>query len=1080
MSHEHPSGLPHAIDRALGHPEQQSVVFYGKEPFAQSAELNEMQTIARSRHNRLGNLVAADGDRIDRAEAIVDIEAKTVRLTAGKIYVQGDVMDVAEAVLVGVPMEGRVQVGVRLVTTYPTHEDHPEWVGLVPGTLSELEAGAAREVATIQWARGDVDGQGEFFAVYTLQNGTVLDQTSPSILEPALQALAIYDRPNGNYIVNGCRVTPVGLNGGSRVFSIEQGEFNVYGFKRTRLTALRFEEVEKWDELAIVGETHIYADAAGSFTFPVAEAPIGVINSIQLTKEKTVTITRGAVANGADDLGQTSVLSVSSVTQNGQNFGATSYKLVNNSIDWSGPSSEPTAGSSYNVTFRYRELVQPTGFTNRTVTVSGGVNGGEVIIAYTRKLPRIDRIGLLQDGTPIYIKGQSARTNPQPPSVPATVLKLCRVVNDWLSDPTVENDGTRSLTIEEQWKYNNRLFDLEYLVMRERGRHAIDSKEPVAKKGVFVDPLLDDTFRDLGSAESQSGAIGNGFMQLAIRPTFFYADLKSPVTLDYVEEVIAEQNLKTFCEKINPYANFNPLPGALKLEPAADFWTVSQTEWMSEQTLEFNRGVRTDGGPLEVRTVETQMVDQRSQQAEFLRPIAVTFTISGFGAGEILKALTFDGLDVKPANAPAADAEGVITGTFQIPANVPAGTKVVAADGMGGTEATGMFVGAGTIVTDVMRRSTTVENWSRPVITQVIQRDSLGSGGGSEAGFGGGSGNNDSDPQAQYFGVSQARQIIGVDFHMCKFGDLTKHILVNQVTTDNGYPTADVRAEAVVQVGEAVAGWRQARYGLPLTTVPTEYHAFVIKSDDNEHSISGAKLGGYDADRQEFVSKHPYVVGPRFSSVNARTWTAHQDEALTHRLIAANYVQTTKVVELGEFDLVDCSDLQIRCVVELPSAGCSVIFEVEHSDGTIYKLLPFQVLQLTKYVTDTVKLRAILTGTRTLSPILYAPIEMISGRIDQDALYITRAFDLGAAVRLTDYLTAYLPGGSTVSVSYSIDGGAFQALPLAGTEALAYPLWVENKYQANGLTGQKIRLRIKATGGPAARVILGNIQAGIF
>ncbi|MBX8828416.1 hypothetical protein, partial [Ochrobactrum sp. SFR4] len=81
----------------------------------------------------------------------------------------------------------------------------------------------------------------------------------------------------------------------------------------------------------------------------------------------------------------------------------------------------------------------------------------------------------------------------------------------------------------------------------------------------------------------------------------------------------------------------------------------------------------------------------------------------------------------------------------------------------------------------------------------------------------------------------------------------------------------------------------------------------------------------------------------------------------------------TKVVDLGTIDLNNCSDLQIRAAVELPSQACSVVFEVERTNGTIYKLLPYQLLELTEYITETVKLRAILTGTSKLSPVLFAP-----------------------------------------------------------------------------------------------------------
>lgn len=1075
---EHESGLPFAFDRAAGHPEQQSVVFYGARAFLQATELQDLQTIIRGRHDRLGALVAKDGNRIVRGDAIVNTEDGTVTLTDGSIYVAGDVFPVAAKVLSGIPMVGKTEIGIRLVKHFRTSEEDPSLLGLVPGSLAEGEPGAAREIATISWAHVDDAGAGAFYSVYTLQDGTILDQTGPSILEPAMQALAAYDRPNGNYIVSGCRVTALGLDSGKQLFSIEQGEANINGFKRTRYAALRHAEPQAWEELAIPGETHTYTGGA-SVTFPVAQAPIGVINSILLTKEKTFTVTRGAIVSGADALPDTSVISVSSVTQGATTFVAvTSFNLVNNNIDWAPAGPEPAVGSSYQVTYRYRATVLPTSFTNTTITVSGGVAGGDVIVAYTQKLPRIDRICMQQDGSPLYVKGLPARSNPLAPAVPSDVLPLCQVINDWMSTPTVINDGVRSLPYSEMWRYFNRLIDIDRLVQLERLKSGIDSREPVAKKGMFVDPFIDDSYRDAGTA--QTGAIGNGMLELAIVPTFFRANINSPVTLDWVEDVIIAQELKTACEKINPYANFLPLPGALKLTPGADFWTQSRTDWLSEQTTEFNRGVRRDGGPLQTSTTETQVVDQRVEQLEFLRSIVVAFEISGFGSGEILETLTFDGLNVKPAGVQTANAEGKISGNFTIPPSVTAGTKVVEAIGMGDTSAIALFTGQGTIEVDVMRRVTTINNWTRPQLVASVGsgRSNSGNSGNNSNGGQGGAGRG--DPQAQLFALPETRQIVGVDFHLCAIGNTAKHLLIDQVSTDTGYPTVDVSAEALVPMAGAVVGWKSARYALPLTTSPDSSHAFVIKTDDNEHAVSIAKLGGFDEEKQAWVSSHPYVTGPRFSSVNAETWTAHQDEALAFRVVAAKYPVTTKTVNLGSFNLVHCSDLQVRAAVELPSAGCSVVFEVERPNGTIYKLLPFQLLQLTEFITETVVLRAVLTGTEKLSPILYAPVELLAGEIGESLTYITRAFDLGTAVRITSYLKSYLPGGATIAMAYSIDGAAFVSLPLTHTDPLAYPLWTEKKYEATGLSGTLARLKITATGGPAARLIIGDLGAGIF
>lgn len=1070
MAFEHESGLPQAFDRAAGKSEQQGVVFYGERHFLQAPELNELQTIARARHNRLGRLVANDGDRIERAEAVVDIDAKTVTLTAGRIYVTGDVFPVDEAVLTNVAMAGRVDIGVRLRKTFVTHEADPTLLGIVPGSEAEGEPGAAREIAAIAWAKANDGGAGDFYAVYTLQDGTIIDQRGPSLLEPAMQALAEYDRAHGHYVVSGCRVTALGANAGAQAFSIEQGEANISGFKRVRNAALRLAEPQEWDEFAIPGETDTYPGGT-SYTYEVDQFPIGAINSILLTKEKTVNVVRGAVANGQDALPDTSIIEIKSVVQNATTFAANTYLRTGNTVDWAPAGSEPAVGSTYAVTYRYRASVQPTAYTDRTITVAGGAAGGDIITAYTAKMPRIDRIGLRMDGSPVYIKGISARSNPVPPIVPGDVLPLAKVANDWMSKPVVENDAVRSVPYSEIWRYFNRIVDHDRLIQLERLKSGIDSREPVAKKGVFVDPFTDDSYRDTGAP--QTAAIGLGVFQLPITPTFFYATLTAPVMLDYVEEVVSSQELKTACELINPYANFSPLPGSMKLTPAVDFWTVQQTQWLSAQTINLNMGV-TFGGPLQTTSVAEQLVDQRSEQAEFLRPIQVAFEIDGFGVGEILDVLTFDGINVKPAGQQQGNASGKISGTFTIPANVTAGTKPIYAKGRANTEASAMFTGQGTIETDIMRRVTTIQTWTQ---MQIVGTRNSGRGGG----FGGSDqGGHDVDPQAQMFSVSEPRQIIGVDFHLCKIGNMAHGLLIEQVTTDNGYPTTDVQAQAFLPMTGAVEGWKGARYRLPVTTLPDRRSAFVIKTDDNVHSVSLAKLGGFDADLQKFVSSHPYVVGPRFSSVNAITWTAHQDEALTFRLVAAKYTATTKVVALGTVNLVQCSDLQIRAAVELPSAECSVVFEVVRKNGTIYRLSPFQVLQLTEYLTETVTLRAVLKGTEKLSPILFAPVEIIAGRIAQEATYITRSMSLGAAVRLTAYLKTYMPSGSTFGVSYSIDGGPFQGLPLAKTDALAFPLWTEKTYQATGLSGQTVRLGITATGGPAARVMAGDFGAGIF
>uniref|UniRef100_UPI0035D0EBAA DUF4815 domain-containing protein n=3 Tax=unclassified Bartonella TaxID=2645622 RepID=UPI0035D0EBAA len=841
----------------------------------------------------------------------------------------------------------------------------------------------------------------------------------------------------------------LGANNGCQVFSIQEGEANINGFKRKRLAALRHEELEDFSTSVVPSETHIFAPPKGktSFTFKPYYFPIADIQSLLLTKEKTVNVTRGAVAAGRDGVPDKSITAFIKIVQGSKEFKeGTDFKKTGDTIDWALVGDEPLAGSSYKVTYRYRAKITADKVTAQEITVSGGAEGGDIIVSYTYKLPRIDRIGLNTGGNVVYIKGVSS-DHPMAPNVPDDVLSLATITNNWLETPVVVNDGTRVAPYDEMWRYFQRVLSLDRLMQLERIKSNVDSKEPVAKKGMFADPFLDDSYRDEGF--QQTGAVGNGILQLAIDPTFYTAPLKAPVTLDWTNEVIIAQELTTACEKINPYQNFAPLPGTVTLEPATDFWHEQRTDWLSSVTNQLNMGWNR-GRSIRKTEISDDLVSATQEKIDFLRQITLSFKIEGFGSSEILESLTFDGVNVLPKTKLVADSKGTLEGTFTIPQNITAGTKNVVARGKGRTIATGLFTGQGVIDVKVMRRTTTVKIW-----TQV-------------------------DPQAQVFTPDETRQITGIDFHLCKIGNQNHDLVIDLVTTENGYPTADIQAQSFYSMKGAKLGWAEARYDVPLLVMDDRLTAFVIKTDDADHSVSLAKLGDFDAEHQRFVSSHPYVTGPRFSSVNARSWTAHQDEALAFRVLAARYTQTEKTIDLGTFDLVDCSDLQIRAAIELPSSDCSVIFEIERNNGTVYQLLPFQLLSLTEYISEKVKLRAILKGTEKLSPVLFAPVQLIAGKIHKTATYVTRAFTFGEKARLTSYIKTFLPGGATFTLEMQLDDGAFVPLKLDETEQLSAPLWTERKFVSSDKTAKQARLKLTLTGGPAARSMVSDFGAGIL
>ncbi|MCA1242940.1 DUF4815 domain-containing protein [Stappia stellulata] len=1057
-----------AFDRTPAKPDVTDVVFR-EGRFLQGAELNEAQSVLRGRIKRVGELSARDGDRIDGGAILVDDAAGSIFLEAGKVFAGGDVRPVAQATLAGVPMVGDVVIGVRLVQEVVTEVEDPDLLGLAPGTAAEGEAGAARIVETLQWGWGGDGEPGELYPVYRLQNGVALDQTPPSDLSETVQAIAAYDRHvNGSYIVDGCRVAALGMVGLDQVFVVEAGIANVDGVKYQRTASLRLAVAERFDVERIDAEQHSFDDAGtGTASFALRFPPIANLVTALVTKEVVETVTHGPSAGAIDALANTSVTTLVEVKQGGTTYAAgTDYVLNADRIDWTPGGAEPAAGSSYTVKYRYRDAVAPVSTTDTSVTLAGGVTGGEVLLTYDYKLPRIDRLCLDPDGRVVYIEGVASRSRAVPPAVPERHLALCQVVNSWTGAPAIINSDVRPLGVAGLYRLYTRLIDALDLIALERLRRQIDSREPVAKRGVFVDPFTSDRYRDGGIA--QDAAVFEGSCQLAIDPTVFSLPIAAPVMLDWTAETVVLQPLSTRCRLVNPYSNFTPIPAELALTPAADFWTETRTEWASAATRTFGSGNRSR------TTTEAEEVDQREELAEFLRPISIAFAVSGFGAGEILSELTFDGVDVTPDPALVADANGEVTGTIEVAAETyPAGRKLVRATGASGTSASAVFVGQGRIDITVMRQVTNVTRWSDPPVW-IPQEDA------STQNLEGGS----VDPLAQTFilpgGAGRHQASVTVTF--CAVGDAANPCLLEIRTVAQGLPTAEVLTQAFVEMSAVVIGQPHTiALPEPIWIPAGREVCFVLKSDDDAHAISSAAVGDFDATRQERVAAQPYSVGVMLSSSNARTWTPHQDEDITFEIAVARFAPTTKTIALGTVDLVDCTDLVIRAAVDLPTAACRVVFEVERPGGEILRMVPDQVVELTERLTETVTVRAVLTGTEIASPTLFPGAQLIAGSLRDTATYVSRAFNVDGATRLPVWLKANLPPGSSVTVELQDAGSSWQAIPLAETEALELAGWVDRTHEIDVADpqptwGAQTRVRLTLTGGPAARPSLADLR----
>ena len=116
--------------------------------------------------------------------------------------------------------------------------------------------------------------------------------------------------------------------------------------------------------------------------------------------------------------------------------------------------------------------------------------------------------------------------------------------------------------------------------------------------------------------------------------------------------MLVEQPYRTGEMQVNPYMAFDPLPARVTLTPAVDRWTETKTVWTSPVTNAFKRSTGTGGGSGWARVHHTdtnttsQTVSSSTSQLHYLRQIDVKFEIAGFGEGETLEAVVFDGIDI--------------------------------------------------------------------------------------------------------------------------------------------------------------------------------------------------------------------------------------------------------------------------------------------------------------------------------------------------------------------------------------------------------------------------------------------------
>ncbi|PID66589.1 MAG: hypothetical protein CR975_02115 [Gammaproteobacteria bacterium] len=1015
----------------------------------QSAEMNEMQSIEHARHRRVSDVMLREGDIVAGGVARLDPDTGELSIEKASVYLDGDIHDVEPQTLT-ISVTDDVTVGVWLIENYLTELDDPSLRNPAVGTRGANEPGAWRTIYETQWGTPENPPLGDdksvnFYPVYQAKRGYLSAKEPPPHITAVTQAIAKYDvdSTGSEYIINGLSVRAVAGDGTEpQTYLIDAGRARIGGFAIEYPAARRIDFDARPQMMTVEGEPHLAS--GGSQRIWLNRRPLSAIEKVSITAEKTVTMTHANFNNSSDLLPDASVVSIISVSQGDVTYvEGNDFALMTGKIDWSLDGAEPATGSTYEVTYHYIRTTEVSDITDVGFVVDGAVSGSLILVDYTYHLPRLDRLCLDSEGEPQWLVGIAAPETPLPPAVPDNLLLLATIEQDWASTAEtrpIRQDGNRLVTMSDLNTHNRRLDYLTEMLAQTRLEQTSSMQEAGRKRGLFADPFLSDNFRDLGSP--QTAIVGGGILQLNIAPTAHWFTLDAPMTLPAENQVIVSQDAVTECLQINPYQAFDVLPALVDLSPDIDRWTVKKQAIVEEDSAEV-----LIHGSLWARTARPSstltLLSSESEALTFCRPIDVMVSVSGFGAGEFLDGVTFDGIPVAANGQVKADADGKLQFSITIPEKVPAGTKRVEVVGRGGTRGDAFFIADGKLIT---------ENFRRTRFSYIKN-----------------------DPLAQTFTLSSLRQIAALEVWLCTVGQRPIRAQIRETLV--GIPTQKILGEASLTPSQQTKGSNTFVFDSPIALSANVEYAIVILSDEAEPAVEVATLGEFDEKQQRWVTAQPYTVGALLSSSNASTWTPHNDKDLRFRLLATHYQQLTRNVDIGVLTVSEITDIAVFFTREIIGGGDNVTIVATMPDGRVLHLADGQTTAFNEPISGEITFTAKLMGTTTTAPILHKHIQVITGKIKNTGNYITRAIPAGANCRVRVLIDAFLPAGSQLQTFTRTDTQAdWQALDRIGDRQLDDGQ-VELTYETGStISATTVQVELRLSGHAGARPQLANLR----
>ncbi len=920
----------------------------------QSRELNLIQRLTQMQIKDIADTLFHDGAVVDGCQ--IGVQGNTVLVSSGKIYFRGFVIPVNETTLT-ITGGGTKIIGVDIIEEIVTEEDDPSLRDPAFGYRNYGQPGMHRLKLTAQV----VCKENPTIRLGEIRNGALYrDSTPPPDFYKIIEILAqrTYDE-SGNYVVEGLNVYWNGEEDNEHLFPVlTNGKAYIEGFEVKIPVDTPFPVDKAIDTQTIADEPFTYQTNTNRYY--LRNQPVKEVSVVEGIVEITNYITRGPEAGGMDDLrpyqpripqeyDQIYSPVVEIVSINGYTKGR-DWIQNGNYVDWSPNGNEPSPGSTYQCTWRYKKKMVPKdkypnygdyevitdneGNTYISFTANGDkpVNNSIVEVTYDFYLSRHDVVYLNKDGEIIVSRGTPNMPQLARPTLihdPRLLPLALLIISPRQNLPIVVSDiTTRRVTMDRLNRLIKRIEDIEFnQAIDDLDREAMQEEQATLLRGIITDGFIGYSkvdlhhplFENSGCAlDFETQSITNLQLHQQTTPTINTSNStvqihSNLITLPYSSSVLVDQPYATNYLNLNAYNFFN-VGAQLVLTPSVDNWVEVVQVVTGVSTENVNVGImRRWWSPhmsrnwyRELALRDRERLRSLGIDVDNIIPVGrVTRTYASRGAllldkvrNELSPYARANTISLYGYNfTPYADNltlkcyNTIISATPESQTYRGSQSGTLRADANGVVRGSFIFPGntfkCGQIPITLYNDNNRAEATYTAIGTRIVEEYIL---------FNGTVTVTWADPVAQSFGFTEDTVVtkIGLFF---KSKDTSKPVIVEVKNMVNGYPGNIVYARKElfpnqINVSDDASAETVVTFDDPIYCQKDTQYCVALRTDSNQYHVWYAVLGNQDIRTRKYVTSNPYEIGTLFQSSNNETWVANPAADLKIKIYGATFTSS--------------------------------------------------------------------------------------------------------------------------------------------------------------------------------------------